>query len=395
MKILVADDDLLSRMLLQKLIEKLGYSTGVAEDGKQAFEMLKTGDYRMVISDWMMPEMDGVTLCRKIRERENNKYIYIILLTAKDRKGDIIEGLNAGADDYMIKPFVPEELHARMRTGERVIGLEDQQASAIGQLLQAEKMASIGQLAAGVAHEINNPTGFVNSNLRTLQEYQEEMRNLIALYKKLLERTKKNCPDLGDIISEVEAYEKKIDIDYLMEDGAELIGDCQEGTDRIKKIVMDLKDFAHPGEDNLVEADVNAGIESTLNVVWNELKYKTEVEKEYGDIPLIPCYPQQLNQVFMNLLVNAAQAIEEKGVIRIRTRVVDDQLEVVISDTGSGIPQENLAKIFDPFFTTKEVGKGTGLGLNVAYNIVKKHRGDIQVESEVNAGTTFTIRLPL
>jgi signal transduction histidine kinase len=159
--------------------------------------------------------------------------------------------------------------------------------------------------------------------------------------------------------------------------------------------VINLKDFAHPGEQKLKYADINKNMESTLNVVWNELKCKARVVKEYGDLPEVRCYPQQLNQVFVNLLVNAAQVIEKEGEIRIATRALDGKVEIKISDTGKGIPEENLSKIFDPFFTTKEVGKGTGLGLNVAYNIIEKHKGTIDVESTVGKGATFTIRLPL
>jgi signal transduction histidine kinase len=174
----------------------------------------------------------------------------------------------------------------------------------------------------------------------------------------------------------------------------DLIQDCREGTERIKKIVIDLKDFAHPGEDKLQVADINNGMESTLNVVSNELKYKATVTTDFGVLPEVKCYPQQLNQVFMNILVNAAQAIEEQGEINIKTTHVNGYVEIAISDTGSGISEENLNKIFDPFFTTKDVGKGTGLGMNIAYNIIKKHNGTIDVESKVGEGTTFTIRIP-
>ncbi len=161
----------------------------------------------------------------------------------------------------------------------------------------------------------------------------------------------------------------------------------------IFQTVIDLKDFAHPGEQKLKYVDINRNLDSTLNVVWNELKYKTTVTKDYGDLPEVQCYPQQLNQVFVNILVNAAQAIEKQGEIKIRTRALDGKVEIKISDTGVGIPEKSLSKIFDPFFTTKEVGKGTGLGLNVAYNIIQKHKATIDVQSEVGKGTTFSIRL--
>ena len=200
---------------------------------------------------------------------------------------------------------------------------------------------------------------------------------------------------IDDLVAQVESTEQDVDIEYIQEDVGELIGDCREGTERIKKIVDDLKHFAHPGEDKMKETDINAGIESTLNVVNNELKYKATIVKELGDIPIVHGYPQQLNQVFMNILVNAAQAIEKTGEIKIVTGTVDGKVEIRISDTGCGISKENLNKIFDPFFTTKDVGKGTGLGMNIAYNIITKHKGDIRVESTVGKGTTFIIQLPV
>lgn len=268
------------------------------------------------------------------------------------------------------------------------------------QLVQSEKMASIGQLAAGIAHEINNPTGYVSSNLNSLAEYVKDAGSLIVKYRALIsvlkqdvitEEVQTSISEKLDCITELEG---EIDIDFLLDDSQNLVKECQEGSERIRKIVIDLKDFAHPGDQELKYADLNRNLDSTLNIVWNELKYKATVTKDYGDLPEVQCYPQQINQVFMNLLVNAAQAIEKHGEIRIITRALDGQVEIAISDTGAGIPEENLSKIFDPFFTTKDVGKGTGLGLNIAYNIIKKHKGTIDVESKVGTGTTFIIRIP-
>ncbi len=269
------------------------------------------------------------------------------------------------------------------------------------QLIQQEKMASIGHLAAGVAHEINNPMGFISSNLNTLEDYGKDLRSLIEQYTDLVSglkgamTTKEERAAISERLGHISKIEKEMDIDFILEDIPNLIKESLEGAERIKKIVIDLKDFAHPGEQELEYANINRNLESTLNIVWNELKYKATVTKDYGDLPEVRCYPQQLNQVFMNILVNAAQAIEKQGEIRIVTRAVDGQVEVAISDTGSGIPKENLSKIFDPFFTTREVGKGTGLGLNITYNIIQKHKGTIEVESEVGKGTTFTIRVPV
>ncbi|MBW1740914.1 MAG: GHKL domain-containing protein [Deltaproteobacteria bacterium] len=270
-------------------------------------------------------------------------------------------------------------------------------------LMQQEKMVSIGQLAAGVAHEINNPMGFISSNLNTLEGYEKDIGSLIQEYRLLVSGIKKGAMSseedraaILETLDRIVALEKDMDIDFILDDVPNLIKECQEGAERIKRIVIDLKNFAHPGKQKLEYVDINRNLNSTLNIVWNELKYKATVTKEYGDLPQVQCYPQQLNQVFMNILVNAAQAIEKQGEINITTRALEDgKVEITISDTGSGIPKENLSKIFDPFFTTKEVGKGTGLGLNVAYNIIKKHEGTIDVQSEVGKGTTFTIRIPV
>lgn len=400
MKILIVEDDPVSQKLLEKIVRREGYDTILANDGNDAWEIVKKETFEMVITDWMMPEMDGLKLCRKIRQANLPRYVYIILLTARDQAEDAVAALDAGADDYIRKPFNPDELKARILAGKRIVELEDNQKKANTQLFQSEKMASIGQLAAGVAHEINNPTGFVSSNLKTLTDYQNDLNNLIKHYRKLVKDLKETNREnlssaIGKQIEQIASLEDEADIDFILEDIMDLISDCKEGTDRIKKIILDLKDFAHPGEDKIQSADINDGIETTLNVVWNELKYKATVNKELGSLPMVECYPQQLNQVFMNIFVNAAQAIEKQGEISISTRADNGFVEIKIEDTGSGIDKKNLTKIFDPFFTTKDVGKGTGLGLNVAYNIIKKHKGTIDVKSQVGKGTVFKIRMPV
>jgi PAS domain S-box-containing protein len=268
------------------------------------------------------------------------------------------------------------------------------------QLLQSEKMASIGQLAAGVAHEINNPIAFVSSNLKTLSEYLNDIVRILKLTRSLPEAIEKENIVESDILNkrleEIKSLEKEMKVDFIIEDLDTLIKESQEGTDRIIRIVRDLKTYAHPGDEKLKVADINENIESTLNIVWNEVKFKADVYKEYGDIPKIYCHPQELNQVFMNILVNAAQAIEGKGEIIISTGVDhQENIEIRIQDNGVGIPEENLSKLFNPFFTTKDVGKGTGLGLHVAFSIIQKHKGKIEIESKVGVGTTFIIRLPI
>ena len=259
------------------------------------------------------------------------------------------------------------------------------------QLLQSEKMASIGQLAAGVAHEINNPIGYVNSNLGSLQDCMDDLLKVIDLAQ---------AARAGMRESDAQAFDAvcaEVDLPFLREDLPEMIGQSREGIDRVRRIVQDLKDFSHADEGVFAWSDLHQGIRSTLNIVANELKYKADVQCEFADLPLVECIQGQLNQVFMNLLVNAAHAIpgERRGQIAIRTRTCGDGVILEFSDDGVGIPQENLNRIFDPFFTTKPVGKGTGLGLSLSYGIVQKHHGRIEVDSTLGQGSTFRIFLPL
>jgi signal transduction histidine kinase/DNA-binding response OmpR family regulator len=262
------------------------------------------------------------------------------------------------------------------------------------QVLQQEKMASIGQLAAGVAHEINNPMGFIISNLNTLKRYVEKISEYVTVQTAAVGRCSEKCGNT-DILPEIAEKRKALKIDYIAGDLDNLIKESLEGADRVKKIVQDLKNFSRVDESEFKTADINAGLESTINIVWNELKYKTTLVREYGDIPLTACNPGQLNQVFMNLLMNASQAIEKTGEIRVKTWLEDDHIKISVADTGGGIPEDIQKRIFEPFYTTKEIGKGTGLGLSIAYDIIKKHKGEIKVDSAVGKGTTFIISLPV
>ncbi len=256
------------------------------------------------------------------------------------------------------------------------------------QLLQSEKMASIGQLAAGVAHEINNPIGFVYSNLGSLEKYHNDLFAVLDGYEQAQGEPAK--------LAEVEALKKKVNIGYLKEDVPALMSESKDGISRVKNIVQNLKDFSRIDTSNELQwTNLHKGIDSTLNIVMNEIKYKADVNKAYGDLPDIECQPSELNQVFMNILVNAAHAIEGRGVITIRTGQEKDQVWVEISDNGKGIAEEHLKRIFDPFFTTKPIGKGTGLGLSLSYGIVQKHHGRIDVSSEMGKGTAFRIWLPI
>ena len=264
------------------------------------------------------------------------------------------------------------------------------------QLMQSEKMAAIGQLAAGVAHEINNPVGFVMSNIGTLTTYVQTFKRVMGEYDRLATAVSEGDEaNQQQALGAIEQIRVREDLPYVMDDVDKLLMESADGTERIRDIIQNLRSFARVDEGEIKEADINAGIETTLKIVWNELKYKCDMHRKLGDIPRLRCYPGRLNQVFMNLLVNAAQAIEEHGDITIETEVVDSAVVIRISDNGRGIAKDHLSRIFDPFVTTKAVGKGTGLGLSISHGIVHNHKGTIDVESEVGEGTTFTIRLPI
>ncbi|WP_439862134.1 ATP-binding protein [Pseudomonas sp. MBLB4136] len=251
------------------------------------------------------------------------------------------------------------------------------------QLLQSEKLAAIGQLAAGVAHEINNPIGYVFSNLKTLAGYVQDLLRI------------SDAVDGATSLDELRQLKRSLEYDYIRSDIEALITESEDGIDRVKKIITALKDFSHIEEDEFQFADLHRGLDTTLNVVNNELKYKADIVKEYGELPQVECIPSQINQVLMNLLVNAAHAIEQFGRITLRSQQEGDWIWLEVEDTGKGIEPHLLNRIYEPFFTTKPVGKGTGLGLSLSYNILQKHNGRIEVSSEPGQGTRFRIWLPI
>ncbi|MGY0633028.1 ATP-binding protein [Luteimonas sp. A478] len=271
-----------------------------------------------------------------------------------------------------------EELNVRMTAAQE-------------KLLQSEKLASIGQLAAGVAHEINNPIGYVHSNFGSLQEYVSSLFALIDAYERALQ-----APDPAASRIEVEAARERLDIDFISRDLPQLLTESREGVERVTRIVRDLKDFSRAdGEIGWKLTDLHVSLDSTLNIVWNELRYKARLEKQYGTLPMVECLPSEISQVFLNLLLNAGHAIEEQGTVTVRTGVVDENVWVEVVDSGAGIPESTLQRIFDPFFTTKPVGTGTGLGLSISYGIVAKHNGRIEVDSETGRGSCFRVVLPV
>ncbi len=320
---------------------------------------------------------------------KNGSYIWVhdTLRLVRNTEGGALEIIGSMTDITQRKQ-IEQALNAEKEQQKLLI---QQLQEAQTQLLQSEKMASIGQLAAGVAHEINNPVGYVSSNLGSLQKYIEDLFTVLHAYEAVEQLAE---PDKL-VLENIQSIKKKVDIGFLETDITDLIKESLSGVRRVREIVQDLKDFSHVDEAEWQVVDLHKGLDSTLNIAHNEIKYKATVIKEYGDIPPMECLASQLNQVFMNLLVNAAQAIENQGIITLRTGMKDDWVWVEISDNGKGIPQENINRIFEPFFTTKPVGKGTGLGLSLSYGIIKKHGGRCEVHSEIGQGTSFKVWLPV
>ena len=279
-----------------------------------------------------------------------------------------------------------------LRRNHEMSDLNDRLSKAQQQLLQSEKLASIGQLAAGVAHEINNPISFVLSNFGTLETYVANLLQVLAHYEAA-------APSIADHAARarIDALRKQVELDYLVDDVPVLMSESRDGIERVRKIVQDLKDFSRvDGKQEWQWADLHHGIDSTLNIVNNEVKYKAEVVKEYGDLPPVECLPSQINQVILNIVVNGAQAISgARGRITIRTGSEAQQVWIEIADNGSGMPEAVRSRIFAPFFTTKPTGSGTGLGLSLSYGIIQKHGGRIDVHSEAGVGSTFRITLPI
>jgi len=394
--ILIIDDTVDNLKVLSEQLISEGYIVRPVTSGELAFKTIETKIPDLILLDIKMPKMDGYEVCRRLKENKSTKDIPVIFISALGETSEKTRAFEAGGVDYVTKPFQASEVIARVKTHldlyntkkslEKMnIELKTTQSA----MLQREKMASIGQLAAGVAHEINNPIGFISGNLRALNKYIDKFTDFIDIQSNIIEKM-----DIKEIIEELEVKKKKLKLDYVRGDVKNLINESLEGTERISKIVQNLKTFSRINGEGYKHADINECIENTINIIWNELKYKATVKKDYGKIPQTLCYPLELNQVFMNILINASQAIEGYGEILIKTRYNNGNIYISISDTGSGIGEEIKNKIFEPFFTTKDVGKGTGLGLSITYDIIKKHKGDIRFESQAGAGTTFTVMIP-
>jgi two-component system, NtrC family, sensor kinase len=405
-RILIVDDEEQIRNLFAGCLSER-YTCVTAGDAQEALLRLASEDFALVISDVQMPGLNGVELLRRVTEHFPDTAV--IMASGVDRTQRVLDAVRLGAYDYLIKPcdldvlelsveralekrsllrnaqLYKQELEKQnVELARRKTELERLQA----QIVHSEKMASLGQLAAGVAHELNNPAGFIYGNMEILRQCTAGIERLLRFYEKV----QLTAP----LLTEANLIKDEIDYENSLADIRSIIGDCHSGAERIRDVVQNLRLFSRLDEAEFKKVDLHEGIESTVRLLSQYYgPDRITLERDYADLPLVDCYAGQLNQVWMNLLVNAAQATGREGRVRITTRLENGNVVVAISDTGSGIAPEHLKNIFDPFFTTKPVGEGTGLGLSITYGIIERHRGSITVESRVGFGTTFTVSVPV
>ncbi len=396
--ILIVDDIPTNIKVLFEILNQAGFRVSVAKNGKSALEKVQETLPNLILLDVMMPGIDGFETCRRLKHNPKTKDIPVIFMTALSETVDKVKGLQVGAVDYITKPIEYEEVLARIN-----VHLELRRTQL--KLVQEEKMSSLGQLVAGIAHEINNPVNFVSGNLIHAQKYIEDLLKLLHLYE----------IHTPHPIPEIQAYSTQIELDFLKQDLPQMLSSMTMGTERVENIVRSLRLFSRLDETALQLVQLHDGIDSTLIILGSRIKATSirpniNIVKEYGELPLVECYTGKLNQVFMNLLSNAIDAIDElinqvetitnkqSPTIWIRTAVTSDEKSILIeiADNGIGMPEEVKQRMFEQFFTTKPLGKGTGLGLAIAYEIIiEKHRGTLEVNSSPGEGTRFVITIPI
>ncbi|AFY58036.1 histidine kinase,Response regulator receiver domain protein,histidine kinase [Rivularia sp. PCC 7116] len=398
--ILIVDDKIHNLEILFDVMQMNGHQVLVADSGESALDKLKIISPALILLDVMMPSMDGFEVCRQLKSDDKTKDIPVIFMTALTNTADKIKAFKLGAVDYITKPFQQEEVLARVNVQLKLRNLNQQLQKSQFQLMQAEKISALGQLVAGIAHEVKNPVSFIAGNLEHTENYTQELVDLLKLYQKHLQNTPEEITHTIDTI----------DLDFLLEDLPKMIASMNVGIERISDIMQSLRNFSRKDATTKKYADIHQGIDTTLMILShrlkaNEIHPRIEVIKKYGDLPEIECFPGQLNQVFMNLLANAIDVFEDKAKqneyfipqISISTELVNDNnAKIIIYDNGYGMSEEVQNSLFNTFFTTKPEGKGTGLGLSISYKIITEtHGGTLECFSSEGKGTEFVIQIPI
>lgn len=406
-RILIVDDSAIVRKAFSKRLSGR-YACVESDSAIDAINRLRETSFDLVITDILMPGLSGIELLRKVVE--NHPETAVLVVSGIDRPQRALDAMRLGAADYLIKPCDPEVLqitvertlersaliknarkykHDLEARNEELLRKKEQLERLQAQIIHSEKMASLGQLAAGIAHELNNPVGYVHGNMEILEKCAAGLLTLLKYYD--------DAGITGPVAEGAAKIKAEIGYDYTVSDLASIISDCRDGAERVRDIVQNLRTFSRLDEAEFKTTDIHEGIDSTIRLLSRYFSGgKIRLLREYGELPSVEAYSAQLNQVWANLLINAAQAVAEKGGdVCIRTNVDEDSVVIAVTDNGVGIPPENLSRIFDPFFTTKAVGDGTGLGLSISFGIIERHGGKISVESKPGQGSTFTVTLPI
>ncbi|MDZ7969205.1 MAG: response regulator [Nostoc sp. DedSLP03] len=410
--ILIVDDNPTNLSLLCEALNSEGFRFRVAVDGESAIAQAERNQPELILLDVQMPGIDGFETCRRLKANPVTQNIPIIFTTALADTESKTKGFSLGAVDYIPKPFAQEEVIARVRVHLQLKQLTEsleQQVSdrtralqkAQVQLVQQEKLSTLGELIAGIGHEINNPINFISSNIPPLQEYITAVTELLLLYEQ----------EYPNPTAKITKTIENLDLNFVLEDMGKILNSLHIGSERIRNLSSSLRSFCRSDSDAKISADLHQGIDSTLMILQHRLhansdRPRIEVIKNYGELPQVKCYLGQMNQVFMNILANAIDALDEAIMegkisniipqIKITTEIDSEQLVIIrIADNGIGIPERLKKRLFEPLFTTKTVGKGTGLGLSIAYQIiVEKHKGILDVNSQPGMGTEFIIKIP-
>lgn len=421
-KILAVDDESFILNFVKLVLEREGLQIFTAENGQQALDIASKERPDIIIADLMMPVMDGSELCRRIKQDEQLKETLFIILTAKSGKEDKVKLLNLGADDFIRKPIGKDELVAKVNSFLRIRNLQmtlknknkeleklnSQLNGALNnlqlanlkiketkdQLLQSEKMAFIGQMTASVAAELEEPVGYVKNNLSVMSNYVTDTKALLSKYEFVTEELARKVNGESDaLMADVNQFKKQIDMAFMLSDLDKILEESLDKMRFMERIVKDLNNYARIDDDIEQPVKLNEMLNNILAALPPEEIRDITFEKNFSDLPAFTCYPEKIKQVFTNVLQNAVESIRTSGKIKIET-YFSDGLHVRISDNGIGIPKVIQSKIFEPFFTTKEPGKRAGFGLSIVERIVKRHGGDLQLESETGKGTSVTISFP-
>ncbi len=385
--LLVIDDEEDIRLSLCDFLELEGFETITASNGSDALTKLESCTPSIIISDIMMPEINGLELLAELQKRKI--HIPVVIMTAYGTVERAIEAMKNGASDFVTKPL---DLDYLLQVLNRVLerkSMEEQIQLRKQQLIQTDKMASLGQLVAGLCHEINNPVNFIKSNIQPLKE---DIQDLFSFVKIIVDNQQK-IPE--DVLKKINLPQKMKEIDYDLDDIKKILDSFDEGSNRIASILYNLRLYSKVDDDYYSSFNIQEAIDSSLTLLYPLYKDQINIHKEYKSFPLTRCSPGQINQVFFNILKNAIEFNQSGGDIWVLTGYQDNNITITIRDNGVGIPKENLSKIFDPFFTTKPVGSGTGLGLSLSYSIIEQHEGRIAVESEMGKGSKFIVSLPI